>query len=324
MTKLVAAAKKEGELNVIALPPTWANYGNIIKAFEDKYDIKINSKLPDTDSQTEIDTAKRLQGQATAPDVFDVGQAVAVPNTDMFAPYKVQGWDDIADANKDPDGLWANDYGGYFSIGYDSAQVQAPTSLEDLLGSDYKGRVALNGDPTSSGSGVAGVFMAAVANGGSLDDVAPGVEYFKQLNDAGNLIPVDVSSATISSGETPVVLDWDYLNAAASKELPSWKVVVPEEAVVGGYYCQAISKDAPHPNAARLWEEFLYSDEGQNLWLAGGARPIRADAMNEAGTIDKEAFSALPPVNGDPAFPTVDQSTKAGTYLADHWADAVS
>ncbi len=324
MTQLVADAEKEGELNVIALPPTWANYGNIIKTFESKYDIKVNSKLPDTDSQTEIDTAKRLQGQDSAPDVFDLSQSVAIANTDMFAPYKVQTWEDIPDANKDPEGLWVNDYGGYFSIGYDSAEVPAVTSLDDLLGPDYKGAVALNGDPTTSGSGVAGVFMATLANGGSADDVAPGVEYFRKLNEAGNLIPVDVTPATIESGQTPVVLDWDYLNAAETKALPTWKVVVPDGAVVGGYYFQAINKDAPHPNAARLWEEFLYSDEGQNLWLAGGARPVRADAMVEAGTIDEEAYSALPPVGGDPVFPTVDQTTKAAEYLANHWSDAVS
>jgi putative spermidine/putrescine transport system substrate-binding protein len=54
---------------------------------------------------------------------------------------------------------------------------------------------------------------------------------------------------------------------------------VPAGAVYGGYYVQAINKDAPHPAAARLWQEFLYSDEGQNLWLAGFARPVRQDAM---------------------------------------------
>ena len=198
------------------------------------------------------------------------------------------------------------------------------TSLDDLLGSDYKGKVALNGDPTSSGSGFNGVLMAAIANGGSAGNIAPGVDYFKKLNDAGNLVPVDVTPATIESGQTPVVIDWDYLNAAETKALPSWKVIVPDNAVVGGYYFQAINADAPHPNAARLWEEFLYSDEGQNLWLAGGARPIRADAMVKAGTIDQGLYDKLPPVNGTPVFPTVEQTTKDAQYLSDNWANAVS
>ena len=64
--------------------------------------------------------------------------------------------------------------------------------------------------------------------------------------------------------------------------MSNWKVFVPQNAVLGGYYAQAINKDAPHPAAARLWEEFLYSQAatgGQNLWLKGGARPVEQAAM---------------------------------------------
>lgn len=324
MNKLVAAAEKEGSLNVIALPPTWANYGNILKAFEKKYHIKINSKLPDTDSQTEIDTAKRLKGQKTAPDVFDVSQEVALANTDKFAPYKVRTWADIPKDNKDPEGKWVNDYGGYMSIGYDSKVVPDVTKLDDLLGPKYKGKVALNGNPTSSGVGYNGVLMASILNGGSADDLAPGVAFWKRVNKAGNFIPIDVTPATIESGQTPVVVDWDYLNAAETKALPTWKVMVPRGGAVGGFYFQAVNADAPHPNAARLWEEFLYSDQGQNLWLAGGARPIRAEAMVKAGTIDKSLYDKLPSIKGIPVFSTVEQTTKGAKYLNDTWAAAVN
>jgi putative spermidine/putrescine transport system substrate-binding protein len=323
MDDLVKAAQKEGTLNVIALPPDWANYGNIIKAFEDKYDIKVKSDQPDAASQDEINSAQQLKGRDTAPDVFDLGQSVALANTDMFAPYKVSTFDSIPDQYKDPDGTWVNDYGGYMSIGYDSSKVPDVTSLDDLLGSQFKGKVALNGDPTQAGAAFSGVVMASVANGGSADDIAPGVEYFKKLKDAGNFLPVDPTSATIESGQTPVVIDWDYLNAAETAKLPSWKVVVPDNAVIAGYYFQAINKDAPHPAAARLWEEFLYSDDGQNLWLAGGARPVRADDMQSAGTIDKAAYDKLPPVSGTPIIPTNDQTTKMAAYLADNWAKAI-
>jgi putative spermidine/putrescine transport system substrate-binding protein len=93
--------------------------------------------------------------------------------------------------------------------------------------------------------------------------------------------------------------------------------------VIGGYYVQAINKDAPHPAAARLWQEFLYSDEGQNLWLAGGARPVRADAMVKANTIDQTAYNALPPVTGTPVFPTKEQTDAATEYLKSNWRKAV-
>jgi putative spermidine/putrescine transport system substrate-binding protein len=327
MAGLEAACKAEGKINVIALPPDWANYGKIIDAFKAKYAIEIDSAQPDGTSQDEINAATQLKGTDRAPDVFDVGQSVAVANTAMFAPYQVATWADIADNFKDPTGLWVNDYGGFMSIGYDAGKVPAPTSVADLLKADYKGKVALNGDPTQAGAGWNGVMMASIANGGSLDDISKGVDFFKQLNDAGNFLPVDPTPATIESGQTPVVFDWDYLQAgqvAALKEKGiDWKILVPDNAVVGGYYYQAINKDAPHPACARLWQEYLYSDEGQNGWLQGGARPVRADAMVAAGTIDKAAYDALPQVTGTPQVPTADQVKAGNDYLAANWAKAV-
>lgn len=324
MDELVAAAQKEGALNVIALPPDWANYGEIIQTFSDKYGIEVNSDQPDGASQDEINAATQLKGTDQAPDVFDLGQAVALANTDMFAPYQVATWDDIPTEFKESTGLWVNDYGGYMSIGYDSSKVPDVTSVKDLLKPEYKGKVALNGDPTQAGAAFSGVMMASIANGGSADDIAPGVDFFSQLNKAGNFLPVDPTPATIESGQTPVVIDWDYLGAAEASKVDTWKQIIPSEAVVAGYYFQAINADAPHPAAARLWQEFLFSDEGQNLWLKGGARPVRGPAMAEAGTIDQALWDALPQVSGTPVIPTDEQTQKAADYLSKHWANAVS
>ena len=323
MDALVAAAKKEGELNVIALPPDWANYGAIIKAFSDKYGIKVNSAQPDAASQDEINAANQQKGKSTAPDVFDLGQSVALANTSMFAPYKVATFDDIPAAFKDANGTWVNDYGGYMSIGFDSSKVPPVTNVNDLLKPEYNGKVALNGDPTQAGAAFSGVLMVALSQGGSVDDIAPGVEFFRKLKAAGNFLPVDPTPATIESGQTPVVIDWNYLNAAETAKLPSWQVVVPENAVVAGYYYQAINKDAPHPAAARLWQEFLYSDEGQNLFAAGGVRPVRADQMLHAGTIDKSAVNKIPVIDGPVSVPSPDQTEKLTKYLADNWAKAI-
>jgi hypothetical protein len=201
---LVEAAQEEGKLNVIALPPDWTNYGEIISTFSEKYGIEVVSAQPDANSQDEINAAKQLKGTDRAPDVFDLGPAVAIANADLFAPYKVETWDDIPDELKDPDGRYFSDYGGLMSIGYDAGAVPAPTSLADLLKPEYKGKVALNGDPTQAGAAFAGVVMASLANGGSADDIAPGVEFFAQLKDAGNFLPVDPTPATIASGQTPV------------------------------------------------------------------------------------------------------------------------
>ena len=164
---------------------------------------------------------------------------------------------------------------------------------------------------------------AALANGGSADDISPGVDFFNQLNAAGNLLPVDPSPATIASGQTPVVIDWEYNNAAQTDALKGkidWKVVIPSDAPpVAAYYIQAINKDGPHPAAARLWEEYLYSAEGQNTWLKGYARPVLQDVMVKNGTIDQTALDKLAPSSGTPVVMTQDQISKANDYLKANW-----
>lgn len=321
---LETAAKAEGALNVIALPRDWANYGEILDLFAERYpEIAINEQSPDVSSAEEIQAAKTNEGLDTAPDVFDIGLTVALQNTAQFAPYQVQTWTDIPDALKEPTGLFVGDYGGYMSIGYDSSKFPAPTTLADLLTPAYKGAVAINGDPTQAGAAFAAVGLATVQSGGTLDDFAPGIDFFGKLQKAGNLLKVDVTTATVASGETPVVFDWDYLNATHQADNPAWKVVVLDGTGYAGYYNQAINKSAPHPAAARLWQEFLYSDEVQNLWLKGGARPARMAAMTDAGTIDAALAAALPEAPSETVVPTEKQSTAAGTLLGEKWATAV-
>jgi putative spermidine/putrescine transport system substrate-binding protein len=326
MGKLVAAAKKEGTLNVIALPPTWANYGTIISDFEKTYGIKVVSALPDGSSQQEVDAVKTENGTAKAPDVLDVGMAVALANTNLFAPYKVSTWSDIPAAQKDASARWYQDYGGYMAVGY-SSKFGTITSLNQLLSPKFKNAVALNGNPTSANAALNGVMMASMAEGGSASSIADGVAFFRKLKQAGNFSPVQATGATIKAGTTPVVFNWDYLNLPSYVGVPNWKVFIPSNAILGGYYAQAINKNAPHPAAARLWEEFLYSQApagGQNLWLEGGARPVEQAAMTTSGTINKAAASKLPAVTGTPQFLSAGQATSAANYLAANWAKAVS
>lgn len=326
MDALVTAAKAEKELNVIALPPDWANYGAVMTAFTAKYGIKVNSANPNGSSQQEVDAINQLAGTSGAPDVVDVGLSVAIKNQSIFAPYQVVKWNDIPASSKEATGLWFTDYGGFMSIGYDSTKVPGGTinSVADLLGPGFKGKVALSGDPTQSNQGLNGVIMASVANGGSVDDVTKGVDFFHQLKVAKNFVPVVGTAATVKAGQTPVLFQWDYLSASHGKDVSTWKIFVPSNAVVFGGYAQAINKQAPHPAAARLWEEYLYSDEGQNLWLKGGARPVRQAAMTTAGTIDATAAAALPAVTGTALYPTDAQQTAAGAYVSAHWSQAIA
>jgi putative spermidine/putrescine transport system substrate-binding protein len=321
---LVTAAKAEGKLNIIATPPDWANYGASITAFSAKYGIKITSANPNGSSQEEIDAIKNPAGTSSAPDTVDVGLKQAVANTALFAPYKVQTWSDILAAQKETTGLWVQGYGGFMGIGYDPSKVPGGTisSLSDLLGPGFKSKVALSGNATISNQALNGVLMASLANGGSLDDVSKGVDFFHQLKVAGNYVPVIGTGATVKAGQTSVLFEWDYLSSSHGKDVSGWKIFLPSNATLGGYYAQAINKQAPHPAAARLWEEYLFSNDGQNNWLKGSARPVRQAAMEKAGTIDAAADAALPKVTGTPVFPTDAQLTAAGAYVSAHWAQA--
>ena len=326
---LVTAAKKEGTLNVIALPANWANYGTIIKDFTAKYGIKVNSIAPTDSSAQEVTQIEQKKGTSLAADVLDVGGSVATASTSLFAPYEVATWSSIPAGLKDSNGLYVGDYGGYMSVGYDSAKFGSITSLSQLLGPKFKNAVALNGNPTQANAALNGVMMASLAEGGSAGDISAGVNFFHRLKVAGNFNATQATAATIKAGTTPVVFNWDYLNTASVVGQPAstWKVFIPANATLGGFYYQAVNKDAPHPAAARLWEEFLFSQDavgGQNLWLVGGARPAEQIAMTSNGSISKSAAAALPPVAGTPIFMTQAQATAAATYLAANWPKAIS
>jgi putative spermidine/putrescine transport system substrate-binding protein len=325
MAALVAAAKAEGSINVITIPlQGWANYGAIMKDFTAKYGIKINDENPNGSSQDEITAVTNDKGRAAAPDVLDVGTSYAVENAKLLAPYKVQNWSAIPTGTKSPTGRWFDDYGGYVAIGCNTAKItKCPTSFAQLTNPMYKNEVGINGDPTQASAAFSAVFAAALANGGSLSNIEPGIKFFANLNSIGNFVPGG-SAATAVSGTTPILLWWDYLQGGIQANLKSWKVIIPTDANYAAYYSQAITVDAPHPAAARLWEEYLYSTVGQNLFLAGQARPIELAAMTTAGTVNQSYLKLLPAApKGVTHYPTIAQLTKAKATVAANWASEV-
>lgn len=325
MAALVAAAKAEGHLNVITLPlQGWANYGAIMKDFTAKYGIKINDENPNGSSANEITAVENDKGRAEAPDVLDVGTSYAVENTKLLAPYKVQTWSSIPAATKDANGRWFDDYGGYVSIGCNTAKIAVcPTSLADLAKPMYKNEVGINGDPTQASAAFAAVEAASLANGGSFNNVEPGIKFFANLNSIGNYVPGG-SAQTAVQGTTPILIWWDYLQNGIQANLPTWKVIIPTDASYAAYYTQAITADAPHPAAARLWEEYLYSVTGQNLFLQGYARPIELAAMTTASTVNKSYLKLLPAApKGGTSYPTLAQLATAKATVAANWASEV-
>lgn len=330
MADLIAAAQAEGMLTTIALPHDWCNYGEAIETFKTKYGLEVNELNPDAGSGDEIEAIKANKDNPgpQAPDVIDVGFAFGPSSKaeGLIQPYKVSTWDSIPADAKDAEGYWYGDYYGVLSFLVNTdVQPEVPQDWADLLDPKYNGQVALSGDPRSSNQAIQSVFAASLANGGSLDDAQPGLDYFAQLNSAGNLVPLIANNGLVATGETAVRITWDYNALAAIDSFegnPAAQVVIPASGRFAGVYVQAISAYAPHPNAAKLWMEYIYSDEGQLEYAKGFCYPIRYNAMTAAGTVPAEIAAQLPSTDGA-YFPTIDEINAAKAIITAGWPTVV-
>ncbi|WP_415182918.1 ABC transporter substrate-binding protein [Phaeovulum sp.] len=336
MATLEAAAKAEGMLTTVALPHDWCGYGDVIAGFKAKYpEITVNELNPDAGSADEIEAIKANQGNTgpQAPDVIDVGLAYgpSAKAEGLTLPYKVSTWDEIPDAVKDADGHWYGDYYGVMAFMVNKDLVDnTPTDWPDLLKPEYANAVALAGDPRASNQAILSLLAAGMSRGGTAGKDAgdKGLEYFAEMNKAGNFVPVIGKAGTLAQGATPIVIIWDY-NALSARDAlagnPPIDVIIPSTGVLAGVYVQAISAYAPHPNAAKLWMEYLYSDEGQLGWLKGYCHPARFNAMAAAGKIPAELLEALPPAAAYEAayFPTLEEQDASKEAVTAGWDTVV-
>ncbi|EFK54822.1 ABC transporter, solute-binding protein [Corynebacterium genitalium ATCC 33030] len=330
--EIAQLAKEEGEVRLIAYPKTWANYEGHFNEFTSKYDVKVAVDSPDASSAEELQAVQNLKGQDSQPDVLDIGYSFTNPAIDqgLVEPFKPSTFDEIPDDFKDPEGKWVSAYYGVIEFGVNTKKVDdVPKTFKDLLDPKYKGQIALSGDPRQGASSIAGVFAASLANGGSLDDIEPGVAFFEELSKSGNLVSISDPAAALTTGEAAIVLDWNYNWVGATEQLEKDGVdlerVVPEDGVFGNFYAQPISVNPKRPNAARLWVEWLNSDEGAEQYALGGAIPSRFTKLAEEGKLSDEAMEKLP----DPAVlekvqvPSVEQGDKANEVIATEWAKRV-
>ena len=334
MDQLMAGAKSEGQLTVIALPHDWCGYGAMIEEFKKKYGLKVNELNPDAGSGDEVEAIKANKGNTgpQAPDVIDVGLSFgpSAKKDGLLQSYKVSTWNTVPDSQKDSEGYWYGDYYGVLALEVNADIVKKiPADWSDLLAADYKNTVGLAGDPRVSNQAIQAVFAAGLsAANGSVDKAGEaGLKFFAELNKSGNFVPTIGKAGTLAQGATPIIVRWDY-NALADRDTlkgnPKVEVVVPKTGVVAGVYVQAISAYAPHPNAAKLWMEFLYSDEGQLDWLKGYCHPIRFQDLVKNNKVPADVLAKLPPAAAyDKAvFPTLEEQAQSKDVITKQW-DAV-
>ncbi len=311
---LVTAAKKEGKLALITTPRDWANYGAIHDAYEKAFGVKVTVDNPDGSSQYEIDTMKTAP-KSKQPDSIDIGPLVVAQltppgGTPLSSPYKVINWNDIPKAAKDPNGLWYGNYGGKLAIVYNTTLSSVPTKASDFTKPEYKGVVGITGDPTSSNQAFMSLLAASIGNGGSknLSDVTKGLELFKAVKAQAPL--VKVNGTNLATGTAKLGFMWDFnalgIIPAAKAAGLDLKFVYPSDFVLQAPpYINAINAKSPNCANARLWQEFVYSQNkgktaaqitaadlklsgsklfaklqgGQNYFQQSGADPIMSAAM---------------------------------------------
>jgi len=341
MDVLLSKAQEEGSLTTIALPHDWANYGEMIETYKSKFDMEINELNPDAGSSDELEAirANKDSKGPQAPDVIDVGvgHTETAMNDGLLANYKVADWDTIPEGAKSPDGYWWAEYYGVLAFEVISDEFsELPMDWEDLLRPEYKGKVAMAGDVLKSNQAVQTVFASGLSRYGksptsieeAVEAAGLGLQFWKEMNDAGNFIPVIADQGKIAQGETPIVMEWDYLALANRDALagnPALEITVPNSGVLAGPYAGGISAYAPHPYAARLWWEFVMSDEGQNLYLKGYAHPIRFTDMASRGVVPQEMLDKLPPAAAyeKAFFPSVPMLTAVFTEITENWRSVV-
>lgn len=331
--EIAAKAKEEGSVNLIALPDTWANYGGILKDFKETYGIEAPVANPDASSADELTAIQTLAGQPDKPDAIDIGPSFTAQaiSDGLIEPYKTTNWDEIPDNLKDPDGNWVGAYYGILSIGTNTTLVKnPPTSFADLLKPEYKGMVTINGDPREAGAAFAAVVAASLANGGSYDDIMPGIEYFAKLKENGNLQVIDVNEANVLSGDVPIAIDWSYnfpgLKPALEQAGFAFDVATPSDAAYASFYAQSVVSDPVHPCAARLWLEHITGDAGALGYMQGGAIPARLAAMQEAGVIPDELLANLPSAEqlAGLTFPSQAQVDAMKAQITENWGPMVA
>ncbi|MDR3541288.1 MAG: extracellular solute-binding protein [Desulfosporosinus sp.] len=296
------AVKKEGKIVSYGMPDDWANLGEIWSNFTKQYDITHS----DTDMTSAEEIAKFDAEKANAvADIGDVGITfgnVAI-SRDVVQPHKAPTWNEVPDWAKDKDGLWTGEYAGTIAFLVNTKLVKTvPQSWSDLLKPEYKGAV-VTGDVLKAAQSQAAVLAAAFANGGDENNLTPGIDYFKKLSQAGNLKPSDNVFAIFQKGEIPIGILWDfnalgYRSRLADKE--NYQVVIPSDGTVSSAYVSVINKYAPHPNAAKAFQDYLLSDEGQILLAKGFARPIRDKVQIPADVaknmVPKEQYASAKPI----------------------------
>lgn len=318
---LEEAARKEGAVNSVGMPDSWANWKDTWVDLEKKFGLK----HMDTDMSSAQEIAKFAaeKDNATA-DIGDVGAAFGpiAKEQGVTQPYKPSTWEQVPAWAKDADGHWALAYTGSIAFIVNKQLVKdVPKSWADLKKGKYK--VAI-GDVSAAAQAVNGVLAAAIANGGDEKNIQPGLEFFAEIAKQKRLSLSNPTIQTLEKGEVEVGIVWDFNGLSYRDQIdPSrFEVLIPSDGSVISGYTTIINKYAKNPNAAKLAREYIFSDAGQINLAKGNARPIRAEHLTlpaevQAKLLPNEQYAKVQPIKDAKAW---EATSKA---LPQQWQEQV-
>lgn len=299
LTALSKAAQKEGEVNSVGMPDSWADWKDTWA------DLKSNYGLShvDTDMSSAQEIAKfAAEKKSATADIGDVGFSFAriAVKKGVTQPYKPTTWDEIPAWAKDKDGHWALAYTGTIAfISNNNLVKNPPRTWADLLSGKYRVSV---GDVGVAAQANNAVLAAAFAMGGNEGNLQPAIDFFAKLAKQGRLSAIDPVVANLEKGEVEMAIMWDFnaLNYRDQIDRDRFTVTIPQDGSVISGYTTIINKYAKHPNAAKLAREYIFSDQGQINLAKGYARPIRSSvklpAEVTAKLISPEQYTNVHPI----------------------------
>jgi iron(III) transport system substrate-binding protein len=257
------AARGEGKVvwySSLAVPST----EKIVKMFETAYPgIKVEAYR--TGSQRVLQRVmQEVQANIKNVDVVhtsDAGHFVLLKEKKLLTPYTPAGAERLAAGFKDRDGYYYGLRASLSVIAYNPKSVpaaEAPRTWKDLLHPKWKGKLV------TAHPGYSGIIAAHVLALVNLH----GWDYFRQL--AQNS-PMLVQSANdpaqvVASGERPVAVNGaEYFLYQTRKKGNPIEIVYPKEGVPLVVSPTAITSFAPHPNAARVFTDFVFTREVQQV-----------------------------------------------------------
>ena len=276
----VASARREAAIyTTYGMPDTWANYGEVLSLMAKKYDYSYEHVDTDMGSMQEIlkYDAEKNNPVAISSDIGILFGPVA-DERKVVPPYMPPSASKLPNGLKGKEGGWVATFTGVPAMIVNTDVIKnVPESWEDLLKPEYKGKVSAIDASGMGGTDMATFIAWAYAFGGSETDLAPGAEFARKLLNQMSSAPK--TTQTLERGELPIQLKYDFnciaqANALKAKGVNT-RIIIPQGTIYAPSATMINRYNVEKMNIAKVFLDFVLSDEAQIAFAKFGARPIR-------------------------------------------------